>query len=119
VQIFSDHARNPNNEPSKFFAHDFKGKFARFGFSDLSASIENDWSIFRAIDNTGKRPSAFVAQRVRARYASLSLPLQNYSLELDGLMESGRADRQTPLAAAVWKDTWPAKVRDGDEKAAA
>ena len=37
----------------------------------------------------------------------------------DGLMEGGRADRQTPLAAAVWKDTWPAKVRDGDEKAAA
>jgi hypothetical protein len=43
-------------------------------------------------------------------------PLQDHSLSL---MDGERADRQTPLAAAVWKDTWPAKVRDGDEKAAA
>jgi len=45
-----------------------------------------------------------------------SLPASDDSLSLMG---GGRADRQTPLAAAVWKDTWPAKVRDGDEKAAA
>jgi hypothetical protein len=29
----------------KFFAYDFKGKFARFGFCAVSRTIENDWSI--------------------------------------------------------------------------
>jgi hypothetical protein len=42
AQIVSDNARNPNNKPSKFLAHDFKGKFARFGFSAVSATIDND-----------------------------------------------------------------------------
>jgi hypothetical protein len=37
----------PTAEPSKFFAYDFKGKFARFEFSDVSATIDNDRSIFR------------------------------------------------------------------------
>src|SRR5215472_12698850 len=44
-KFFSDAARNPNNEPSKFFAYDFKGKFARFGFCAVLRTIDNDWSI--------------------------------------------------------------------------
>jgi hypothetical protein len=31
-KFFSDDARNPNNDPSKIFAHDVEGKFARFEF---------------------------------------------------------------------------------------
>jgi hypothetical protein len=51
VQIFSADGQSPTIEPSKFFAYDFKGKFARFEFSDVSASIDNDRSIFHAIDH--------------------------------------------------------------------
>ena len=36
--------RTPTRQ--KFFAYDFKGKFARFEFSYVSASIDNDRSIF-------------------------------------------------------------------------
>ncbi|WP_146618636.1 hypothetical protein [Rhodoplanes elegans] len=76
MQIFSADARSPNNEPSKFFAYDFQGKFARFEFSNVSASIDNDRSILRAIDHVArlradrrKDRQHFVAQRGRARYA--------------------------------------------------
>src|SRR6185437_4460504 len=46
--------QSPTIEPSKFFAFDFKEKFARFEFSDVSASIDNDRSIFRAIDHVAR-----------------------------------------------------------------
>jgi hypothetical protein len=74
TQIFSDDARNPNNEPSKFSAYDFKGKLAQFELSDASASIDSDRSIFFASSITPrilrqrKRPSAFIAQGVRTRH---------------------------------------------------
>jgi len=55
MQIFSADGQNPTVEPSKFFAYDFKGKFARFEFSDVSASIDNDRSIFPAIDHAAHR----------------------------------------------------------------
>jgi hypothetical protein len=45
-----DDGQSPTVEPSKFFAYDFKGKFPRFEFSDVSASIDNDRSIFHVID---------------------------------------------------------------------
>jgi hypothetical protein len=51
-KILSD-GQSPTIEPSKFFAFDFKGKFAQFGFSAVSSSIDNDRSIFRAINHSG------------------------------------------------------------------
>jgi hypothetical protein len=54
VQIFSVDGQSPTIEPSKFLAYDFKGKFAWFEFSDVSASIDNDRSIFRAIEHTSR-----------------------------------------------------------------
>src|SRR6185312_15523301 len=47
----SSDGQSPTIEPSKFFAYDFKGKFARFEFGDVSASIDNDRSIFRLVDH--------------------------------------------------------------------
>jgi hypothetical protein len=44
-KFFWRNAQNPTVEPSKFFAYDFKGKFARFGFCAVSTTIENDRSI--------------------------------------------------------------------------
>jgi hypothetical protein len=46
VQISSTDGQNPTISPSKFFAFDFKEKFARFEFSTVSTTIANDWSIF-------------------------------------------------------------------------
>jgi hypothetical protein len=43
--FFAD-GQNPTISPSKFFAFDFEGKFARFEFSAVSTTIANDWSIF-------------------------------------------------------------------------
>jgi hypothetical protein len=43
----------PSGNPSKFFAYDFKGKFARFRFGEVSATIDNDRSIL--ISSTTQR----------------------------------------------------------------
>jgi hypothetical protein len=51
VQIFSAHVQNPTDEPSNFFAFDFKGKIARFRFCAASTTIANDRSIFRLVDH--------------------------------------------------------------------
>ena len=62
-KIFLLTVETPTAEPSKFSAFDFKGEFARFDFSAVSATIDNDWSIFsrtvpnRARPANSKRPS--------------------------------------------------------------
>lgn len=38
------------DDPSNFFDFDFKGKFARFKFSEASAIIANNRSIFRVVN---------------------------------------------------------------------
>jgi hypothetical protein len=39
-KFFRPHARNPNNDPSNFFAYDSKGKLAPFELADVSATID-------------------------------------------------------------------------------
>jgi hypothetical protein len=53
--MFSDDAQSPNNEPSNFFAYDFKRKIARSEFFALPATIAVDWSIF--LLTTAGRPT--------------------------------------------------------------
>jgi hypothetical protein len=62
-----------------------------------------------------KRPSEPIAQGIRAGHVRALLIKRTQPIEVDGR----RPIQQVHLAAAVWKDTWPTKVRDGDEKAAA
>jgi hypothetical protein len=54
VQIFSADGQSPTVEPSKFFAYDFKGKFARVQFCAVSTTIANDRSIFRLVDHAAQ-----------------------------------------------------------------
>ena len=54
AQIFSSDGQNPTVEPSKFFAFDFKGKFARF-------------RILRGFDNYRQRSVNFSRRRSRER----------------------------------------------------
>lgn len=64
MQNFSADGLNPTDDPSNFFALEFKGKIRRFEFSAASTSIANDRSIFRVVDRghilrpDKKRPSA-------------------------------------------------------------
>jgi len=43
--------RDPNCEPTKIFGADFQQEIARFQFSEVSATIDNDRSIFRFVDH--------------------------------------------------------------------
>jgi hypothetical protein len=45
VQILSTDGQNPTDEPSNFFAFDFKGKIAQFKICAASTTIAIDWSI--------------------------------------------------------------------------
>jgi len=38
--------RDPTCAPTKLFGADFQQKIARFRFNEVSATIDNDWSIF-------------------------------------------------------------------------
>jgi hypothetical protein len=42
---------DPNCEPTKISRADFQQKIARFQFSEVSATIDNDRSIFRFVDH--------------------------------------------------------------------
>jgi hypothetical protein len=50
---------NPTIAPSKFFAFEFKGKFARFQFCASSITIAIDRSIFLLTTADGSKPANF------------------------------------------------------------
>jgi hypothetical protein len=43
--------RDPNCEPTKISGADFQQEIARFRFKEVSATIDNDRSIFRFVDH--------------------------------------------------------------------
>jgi hypothetical protein len=73
-KFFSDDARNPNNDPSKIFAHDVEGKFARFEFSEVSATIDNDRSTFPLTAANRSISAGFKSTVTRLSTAGLASP---------------------------------------------
>jgi hypothetical protein len=42
---------DPNCKPTKISGADFQQEIARFRFNEVSATIDNDWSILRFVDH--------------------------------------------------------------------
>jgi hypothetical protein len=49
---------DPNCGPTKISGADFQQQIARFRFNEVSATIDNDWSILRFVDRAARREAS-------------------------------------------------------------